>query len=236
MGGWRPRCAGSACACCARRAGPGRPTTASGPPRRGAGDRRRRPRCGAGPCALARLRHPAASAAGRCCCCSWRIPPPAYAEIGDTLGMPIGSIGPTRARAASSSSPYGGGSGRYHGPARALWKELRPPSTPDPTRTTRTTPDDAAMLADLARVLDLADPVPAETTLAARSAFAHRALDAEIAALSTPTPWSWRDARSRRGHTVHVPRRLRRRGPRGRAGRRHARRPGPGRPRRPGSR
>ncbi len=25
-------------------------------------------------------------------------PPPAYAEIGDTLGMPIGSIGPTRAR------------------------------------------------------------------------------------------------------------------------------------------
>ncbi len=57
------------------------------------------------------------------------------------------------------------------------------PDDPRPDADDADDADDAAMLADLARVLDLADPVPAETTLAARSAFAHRALDAEIAAL-----------------------------------------------------
>ena len=33
-----------------------------------------------------------------CWSCSWRIPPASYAEISDQLGLPIGSIGPTRSR------------------------------------------------------------------------------------------------------------------------------------------
>lgn len=58
---------------------------------------------------------------------------------------------------------------------------------------------DAPLLADLARVLGEADPAPPDTVLAARSALAHRALDAEIAALLTDSDSSDKELAGVRG-------------------------------------
>ena len=99
-------------------------------------------------------------------------PPLAYEEISRRLGIPIGSIGPTRARAFAQL--------REH---RAL-RHLGPEPTGDRAdRDDTTRPTDDELLAELREAVAEADLVTDRRREAARAAFTWRTVDAELAEL-----------------------------------------------------
>ena len=113
-------------------------------------------------------------------------PPLSYAEVGDLLDMPHGSIGPTRQRCLD----------QLRGTPRCA------PSSPGGRPHGRTFDDDR-LLAVLAGVLDETDPVPADALAIARAA--------DLRA-STPSWRSWCSTRCSTTAT-HLARDDRRRGP-----------------------
>ena len=107
-------------------------------------------------------------------------PPPSYEDVGAALEMPVGSIGPTRARCLERPAA-----------TRRRWRyQRRPPATlgrwrPDerPAPGARGRPDDDVLLDELRALVADDDPVPERVLAAARGSFTWRTIDAELAAL-----------------------------------------------------